>query len=123
VCRVKCESVAEAKRWLVALALLDSDSYNLHPSSEVEPAGASVNRSCSLVSTSKSSLATGRVVAEADCNNRREVIQNAFLDEFRKERQFEQLLRSSKCTSPTSASSSGTESHLSALVLRGNRAH
>jgi len=125
VCMLKFDNAAEAKRWLVALALLDSESFNRRMMTEQNSMieGVSVSgRSCSLASTSKSSLNPEllRKTVQADCNSRREVIQNAFLNEFLKEQQFEQLMRSSKSNS---TSSCAVESRLSPFALKGHRVH
>jgi len=122
---LRCDTAAEANRWLVALASLDSDSWNgprmLDAESLADP-GVSISlQSGSRVSTSKSSPNPELLRRTlTDCNIRREVIQNAFLDEFRKEQQFEQLLRASK---GNSTSSCARESRVSPLVSKEQRVH
>jgi len=102
---LRCDSAAEAKRWLVALSTLDADSSNERQleSESLGEFGTSATRQSPLASAtklcSKADLQR-RTVAPADCTTRREVIQNVFLDEFRKEQQFEQMMRSSK-SNPT----------------------
>jgi len=114
---LRCDSAAEAKRWLAALNTFDADSLNeRHLDPESLGGGTSTPYQSPLVSATKSSSKPdlSRRTVAADCNSQREVIQNVFLDEFRKEQQFEQMLRSSK-SNPSSPCA--RENCLSSLVF------
>jgi hypothetical protein len=95
---LKSDSAADAQRWLVALASLDdsSNERQMQDAEKLVDHGTSTSHPSSVITSESSPDVLRRTLAQANCAMRREVIQNAFLDEFRKERQFEQLLRSSK---------------------------
>lgn len=105
---LRCDTATEATRWLVALASLDAEPSNERRMTEnesIDPLGICPSNQASLTSSRKSSPGPDslrRTLTQLDSDVRREVIQNAFLDEFRKEQQFTQLLRASKsnATSP-----------------------
>lgn len=124
---LRCDTAAEANRWLMALGSLDVDSSNERRMTEneiIDPIGISLSHQGSVVSSGKSSpnpdLLRRTLAQAADSNTRREVIQNAFLDEFRKEQQFEQLLRASKSSVTSSCAREGS---VSPLAFQDRRVH
>jgi len=116
---LRCDSATEAKRWLAALNTLDAaDSSNERQldSESLGESGTSTTYQNPLASATKSfsKVDLPRRAVAADCNTQREVIQNVFLDEFRKEQQFEQMLRSSKSNPATPCA---RENCLSSLIF------
>lgn len=118
---LKCDTTQEAQRLLMALASLESDSWNLRmhdvENSGIESVSLSKLSNATNPPTTTNQELVRRAVARMDCNNHREVIQNAFLDEYRKKQQFEQLLRANSKSTSTSPCAA-RECHISPLVLR-----